>query len=46
MLLWAEALEKLGRGVEAMEARRLVVERDPESEAARIVTAASAAASA
>jgi tetratricopeptide (TPR) repeat protein len=46
LLLWAEALEKLGRGVEAMEARRLVVQRDPESEAARIVTAASAAASA
>jgi tetratricopeptide (TPR) repeat protein len=35
LLLWAEALERLGRPAEATEALRLVAERDPESESAR-----------
>jgi tetratricopeptide (TPR) repeat protein len=43
LLLWAEALEKLGRSVEAAAARQLVVERDPESEAAQSVSGTVAA---
>lgn len=37
LLLWAESLEKLGRQQEAAAVRQLVVERDPESEAAQSV---------
>jgi tetratricopeptide (TPR) repeat protein len=44
LLLWAESLDKLARPADAAEARRLVLERDPESEAARAIAAASAAA--
>jgi hypothetical protein len=39
LLLWAEALEKLGREAEAIQVRGLVRERDPESEAARLASA-------
>jgi tetratricopeptide (TPR) repeat protein len=35
LLLWARALERLGRPAEAADALRLVVDRDPESGAAR-----------
>ena len=35
LLLWAEALTRLGRAAEAAEALRLVAERDPESESAK-----------
>lgn len=34
--LWAEALHRLGRPAEAREALRLLAERDPESESARL----------
>jgi len=44
LLLWAEALDELDRTADAAEARRLVLERDPESEAARAIAAASSAA--
>jgi hypothetical protein len=44
LFLWAGVLDKLARAEEAAEARRLVLERDPESEAARAIAAASAAA--
>ncbi len=36
LLLWADALTHLGRGSEAEEALRLVSQRDPESESARV----------
>jgi tetratricopeptide (TPR) repeat protein len=36
LLLWARALEHLGRSEESERALRLAVERDPESEAAKI----------
>jgi tetratricopeptide (TPR) repeat protein len=39
LLLWARALQKLGRTAEATHALRLVAERDPESEAARTASA-------
>src|ERR1700738_1189549 len=39
LLLWAKALNQLGRSVEAGEALRLAAERDPESEAAQIAAA-------
>jgi hypothetical protein len=41
---WAEDLDELDRTADAAEARRLVLERDPESEAARAIAAASSAA--
>jgi len=44
LFLWAQALDKLARTADAAEARRLVLERDPESEAARAFAAASSAA--
>jgi tetratricopeptide (TPR) repeat protein len=39
LLLWARALRELGRGSDATEALRLVVQRDPESESAATAAA-------
>ena len=43
LVLWAESLDKLGRPLEAAAARQLVLERDPESEAAQTLAGTAAA---